>query len=690
MSSNRAAACARVSATLMASVVALALTACGGGGGGSAPVAMPAPPQTPPGPPATSSLVPDAPSLGAVFSQSALSLRPLGAGMLWRYRGKDYSVPASVRFLYTGYDNVASLTQTAGSPAVTEASTNLLRTGASNQTVRAEGNNVINVYDIELTDNILIAGHVSVELRSPVQQNDQYVVFERNGFNFGEDVDGDGRSETADLAIYRRVIAQEDLNVRGVLFAATVRVDTTTRLRLLPSSGAAPAIGDFVQSDWYATDVGIVKRSAHVVGSTRPIEIEEELVTWDGITAGIGAMEAVVLQHSPQSNAPGIPIIDVAGAVAVETNVVLFSRRDPLATPLGVRSTAVDLRGGVIASNDYATVPISSHGFLTTARLGNEAFLIGGSIVAQELQLLRFDSAGSLLSDPILGAPLPLGPPSLVDVQLSTIYSPAAAGVGNEIWIAWLRVHRLPGDIFVEELVVRPFDRLGTPLAAETIVRSGGPGQFAHPKMAANGSTVLLGFFDTIPNDGRYDYVTLSRSGSQPITGAGGQVINESMFAVRPVTSGNVSGLLWHGFSASGGGMTLKGLRIDNNGQAIRAGVGSDFNTENLPGTAFDTNGLPVFGSGVASIPLLVHKDERLYEEDERTQPISEIGEFVPGTGAWASTGRFGRSVRARQVDVFGDLVGNTFMFGFADRLLIVSSFTVSSRIAVVWRRGLE
>ena len=96
----------------------------------------------------------------------------------------------------------------------------------------------------------------------------------------------------------------------------------------------------------------------------------------------------------------------------------------------------------------------------------------------------------------------------MVDLRLGIDYAPAAAAIGNEIWIAWIRTHRLPNMTFAEDLVVRPYDRLGNALASETIVRSRGPGQLMHPKMSLNGTTVLLGFFDTQPNDGAYDYVT--------------------------------------------------------------------------------------------------------------------------------------------------------------------------------------
>ncbi len=666
---------------LSVGLVVLALTACGGGGGGSAPTG--APPASPPAPPTLPSLVPTPPPLGTVFAQSALSLRPLSDGMVWRYRGKDFSVPTTGN-AYTTYESKASLSQIAGSVALTELTDNLFGIGSATQTVRVDGSTIVNIYDIELTDNIVIDDHVSVELRSPVQENDQYTVFERNGFNFGADVDGDGRSETADAAIFRRVVGLEDLNVRGVTFTGTVRVDTITRLRLIPTSGAAPATGEFVQSDWYASGVGIVKRLARVVGSTRPVEVEEELVAWDGLTAGIGAMASVTLRYA----APGggvSPLLGVAAAVPFDTHVLLFSHQD-VGDLLGVRSSKVDLRGRVLTSNDYPTSLLNT-ARLSAVRLANEAFLLTTGPTSQELQLARFDSDGNLLSDPVTGISLPGGPPSLVDLSVVD-HTPVAVGVGAELWIAWIRIHRLPDTTVVEELVVRPFDRLGNPLASETIVRSRLFGQLNQPRIVMNGTVALLGFIDT-QSAGVYDYVTLARNAMQPITAINpGQITNEFIVKLPgPVSTLTSSGIIWEGLSTGGSNFTTKGLKVDSNGLPVRVGAGLDFSAEDLPGTTFDSGSFFIKGSGIASIPVVALKQDRVFPDDLVTQGLYEIGQFTPGAGAWASTGAFGRSVRIPSADF---LNGDAWMYAFSDRLLLVTSANTESRMTVVWRRGLD
>ena len=675
--------CAQARTKLSIGLVVLALTACGGGGGGSAPTGgSPAAP----GAPTLPSLVPPPLPLGTVLAQSALSLRPLGDGMVWHYRGKDFSRPAG-SLAYGIYGNNVILSQTAGSVGLTELTNNPFGIGGGTQTVRIDGSTIVNIYDIELTDDIVIGNHVSVELRSPVQQNDQYTVFERNGFNLGEDVDGDGRSETADAAVFRRVVGLEDLNVRGVTFAGTVRVDTMTRLRLYPTGGAAPATGEFIQSDWYAPGVGIVKRQARVMGSNLPVELEEELVTWDGITSGLGAMAPVTLEYAAVGGGM-IPMLGIAAAVPFDTHVLLFSHQDDNDS-LGVRSSKVDLHGRVLTSNDYPTSLLNTVR-PSAVRLANEAFLLTYGPSVQELQLARFDSDGNLLSDPVTGIPLPGGPASLVDLRVID-HTPVAVGVGAELWIAWIRTHRLPDTTISEELVARPYDRLGNALASETVVRSGPVGQLSEPKMVMNGTGALLGFFDRQSNNGAYHYVTLARSGMQPITAINPGEITEEFFLSlpTPVSTLTSSGIFWGGRSLISGSsdITVKGLKIDSNGLPVRAGSGLDFSAENLPGTTFDSGLSNRKGSGVSSIPVAAQKLDRIYTDDLLPQPIYEIGHFTPGTGAWASTGTFSRSVRIPETDLF---VGEGWAYAYGDRLLFVTWTFNQARMNVVWRRGLD
>ena len=138
---------------------------------------------------------------------------------------------------------------------------------------------------------------------------------------------------------FPRVFAR-GVDLRASAFAGAIAC-TTTRLRLIPGRWT-PAVGT-VFNDWYATGVGIVKRSARVVGSTRPVEVEEDLVSRDGISSGVGVMQTVRLQDMTAGGS-AIPLVAVASVLDFETHVLLFSKRD-FNSPLRVRSSAFDLRG---------------------------------------------------------------------------------------------------------------------------------------------------------------------------------------------------------------------------------------------------------------------------------------------------------------------------------------------------------
>ena len=55
-----------------------------------------------------------------------------------------------------------------------------------------------------------------IELRSPVQVNDQYTAFDRRIVGALPDADGDGMAETLDLASYSRVIGTETVTPVGL------------------------------------------------------------------------------------------------------------------------------------------------------------------------------------------------------------------------------------------------------------------------------------------------------------------------------------------------------------------------------------------------------------------------------------------------------------------------------------------
>jgi hypothetical protein len=380
------------------------------------------------------------------------------------------------------------------------------------------------------------------------------------------------------------------------------------------------------------------------------------------------------------------PLLGIPVTVPFDNHVLVLSRQNQF-NPNGVRSNHVDLRGRVLTTHDYPTVLNTLA--VSGTRLGDEAFLLGHGASAGELQMARFDSVGTLQSDPMTGIPLSGGSASLVELSVNN-HIPMAVGIGTELWVVWIRRHRLPDTTIAEELIARPYDRLGNPLAGETIVRSGALGQFNLPKIVANGTAALLGFFDTVTGFDTYHYVTLTRSGIQPISAINpGVITGESFFGPPPgpVATLTSSGIFWNARSFSAGVAAVKGLKVDSGGLPVRTGSGLDFSSEALPGSAAGSNTFSFAGSGISSIPFAAVKEGWIYVDGPGPQTLYELGHFTPGAGAWAATGIFSRSVRVPAEDF---LSGNISAYAYSDRLLYVTWSYTEVRVIVVWRRGLD
>lgn len=274
----------RTARALQACIVALSLSACGGGSGGEDV----APPPVPTPDPGTSGLVPAALAPGAVLHQDALVLRPLRAGAVWNYRGvDDRNGDPSTAIIY---ETATSQVEVDG--VLREQASNLYADGAAVSSVFIEGGNVLLRESADFIDNGADEHLDTIELRSPVRVNDQYVVLDRHFDDVGEDFDGDGRNDELDLAVWRRVIGEETLELSNIRPVRAVRVDTELRLRVRYSSdGSYSAVVRIAEGVWYAPGIGIVRRRLDRPGTDVPAirhVAVEELVTWDGVSEGVG------------------------------------------------------------------------------------------------------------------------------------------------------------------------------------------------------------------------------------------------------------------------------------------------------------------------------------------------------------------------------------------------------------------
>lgn len=220
-------------------------------------------------------LVPDAPALGATLFNDATLLRPMAEGATWNYAG---SSPDGA------YTNV--VTQTEVDVGVNEAGTNILDSGAHTTHVAVVRGSIVQPDPADANGDGLPDYADAIELRSPVRVNDQIVVVDKRQPDAILDMDGDGRREYFDVAMYSRVIGSEVVELSGIGSLQAVRVDRTTQARIvLSKDGTKLPTYTTLYSVWYAPSVGIIRRRFEKPadsGSGKDVT-DERATGWSGL-----------------------------------------------------------------------------------------------------------------------------------------------------------------------------------------------------------------------------------------------------------------------------------------------------------------------------------------------------------------------------------------------------------------------
>lgn len=223
----------------LAAATTIAVTGCGGGGG-----------STDDDDQGVTGLVPAAPTPGATLFSDAKVLRPMKAGARWEYAGTADGA---------AYSNV--VTQTSAAVGVTESGTNTLNMGSASVNVAQVNGNIVQVDPVDFDGDGVPDISNLIELRSPVRQNEQFVVIDLRLPNALPDLDGDGRGEHLDIAVYNRVIGTEDVVLAGLPTQRAVRVERTGLSRVVMSKdGQKLPTVTAIATTWYAPSVGIVRR----------------------------------------------------------------------------------------------------------------------------------------------------------------------------------------------------------------------------------------------------------------------------------------------------------------------------------------------------------------------------------------------------------------------------------------------
>ena len=607
---------------LLAGALLLALGGCGGGGGGGGGTAA-AGGGTQPTETGNPLVAPAGPP-GAVLALNATDLQPVRAGSSWEYRG-----------VYTGTGSAtgpyaSTLRHVAGANgAVVEEATNMFQSGTTDKTPLFTGGGTVQE---QVTDPLGTGSAETVmmtALRSPVRVNDQYVVFQRSRVDLGIDVDGDRIPDLADVVAYSTVVGTETLALPDLgRSLVTVRIDNTVVVRVTQSSDARnlPPVRT-VQSDWYASGVGVVRRTmtepSETVGA---IAAEERLAYWDGVDQGLGATApAALMSPAGGTSLPyKLPLVHASAAMG-ETALLVTSQ--PGIAVLDRQGVTQRLRPWPFPDPDSA-----SNAALHA--IGPDRALLVTSVQEfsrLKIRLQQLDAGGD-----------PVGAPVTIDTQATTV--PASAWDGNSLWLLWRRF-----GTFAEDIVLQPFGLDGNPREPAQVLERDRTFIPASPQLAAGGGRVLAAWVDGSNFVNTYKY-TLRTSAGGPAatqtlgTGAGSSTAIPNG-GLTPLVDANAAALYWLGsnftarpFGSAGDGLT-RIVALDAAGNVIRSAAALD--DELLPLNWHDAGTLQrvAFSGG----RLLVAGFRSAYLAPGATQPADAlVVASVPLTGGALATAAAG------------------------------------------------
>ncbi|MDY0744424.1 hypothetical protein SNE35_07895 [Paucibacter sp. R3-3] len=559
---------------LICILFAAVVSACGGGGGGTS-----TDPGTGGGPgpgPTSTGLVPAAPAPGATLYANAADLRPLVDGARWQYRGVRMATDGSVQTRY-----IASVTHKSVGGNMQETESQVFLDSGDSTTIALSGGSVI----AQVKDPLGVGSSEVVsmtELRSPVRVNDQYTVYERSDLPTNTDVDGDGKADVADVAIYSRVIGNEDVNLPELARTVTaVKVEMTALVRIKKSSnGTSLPVSMLVQTQWYVAGVGVVRRSLSEVsttGSTGALGYDELLFSWDGVTQGLGALGPTAAALPNSSSFILLP--DSLAATTLGDRALVLTRSlqptDPGAWTFGV----FDNRGVLQSYNQVASLGDAGDTFGAPKLFSIDAStaLLVMPVGTGTLRLQRVDASGALQ-----------GSASTVSVPTFNINQPVAWD-GQALWVAWLRTGSQVADS--NKLMLQPFGLDGQPLASAQLLDAPSlGGQISGIGMSAVSGRLLISWTHAEGSTTSYRYALVQGSTGAADVRTLGAVPRFSSLqqAVVPVLGTGIAALQWNGplFSFTGSGplpdVLPRGVTLDANWNPLRS-TADNLDDELLP-----------------------------------------------------------------------------------------------------------
>jgi hypothetical protein len=625
-----------------------ALVACGGGGGDSSPPTAP-----PPGP---TGLVPPAPALGAVLHADATAYRPLIAGATWNYRGVRRVGTDSP----TVYENIVSHSPGAGA-AMVESASNIDNVGADQATITLTAGEVRSSSTLDLgvgpPENI-----VDIELRSPVRSGDQITIFDKRYGNSVADLDGDGRNEALELAIYRRVIGEEFVDLVSYPQARAVRVKTFVLTRIqLSRNGEFSETESATIDTWYLEGVGVIKRSADApAGVVDYRELTDEvLMNWNGVTQGIGFMP-----ERPLMSPTGVALRGGLEVVSFDSHALTMSYTGSSGAD-GVTLSHVDASGVVQASHTYTGMNAARAALI---KVGSQARVI--AVTDTGVDMYFADSTGAPTGQP---------PVTFRSGQTLTIDTlrPVAAGAGNTFWLSWLETITQIGN--ERRWFLQEFDANGQSLAPALVLGTFDSTAYLGDVRAEGlAGRLVISWDELIGGQWVQRYAVLESGSTTPMVRTLTTADGSTLAARRATTSQDGAAILWRS-EVIGGVSQLYGVSLDDTtGAPVRSNA-QGIETERLDLSWLHRVGYFQTSSGGPRLDTFQADYLKLWPEDNFETTVMVVTELRPAGGPLATNPA---RVLARGYFTYADV-----MASLDSAVLVFGGPFEQAVVTKVWRR---
>jgi hypothetical protein len=190
---------------------------------------------------------------------------PDAIGSRWRYRGHVEEVPLQKVATTKEYINVSSVTgtKTINGVAVTVfQDTNPGNHGPTDSYYRRDA---VGVVYYGSSPGTPIERQVTPYqiVRFPITIPSSFQQFDRKGVAFGNDVDGDGTEEQADVEASVAVVGKESVVVPAGSYPDAIRMEARMSLRIHLSKSKRSVVSTDLLTAWFARGVGLVKYVEH-------------------------------------------------------------------------------------------------------------------------------------------------------------------------------------------------------------------------------------------------------------------------------------------------------------------------------------------------------------------------------------------------------------------------------------------